>query len=112
MTRFAHYVSSPDGFRAARSDLLMRATGLPAWARLIVLLLALPGICLIALSLLALVASIATLLLLTMPAYALLRRVARWLGGGDGGRSQGTQQLSPESVFPRPARRVETTVID
>ena len=44
MAGFSYYVSSPDGFRAARSDLLTSVTGLPAWGRFIVLVLALPGI--------------------------------------------------------------------
>lgn len=109
MPRFVHYVSSPEGFRAARSDLLTSVTGLPAWGRFIVLVLALPGIFLIALSLFALVASIATLLLLTVPAYALLRRLADWL------RSLGKSEESRSELHgpvARPARRVEATVIE
>ena len=108
MPRFAYYVSSADGFRAARSDLLTNVTGLPAWGRLIVFLLALPGIFLIGLSVLALLASIATLLLLTVPAYALLRRVSGWLGGN---RGPDPRQDYPDGpIAPRPARRFETTV--
>ncbi len=106
--RFVHYVSSPDGFRAARSDLLTTVTGLPAWGRFIVFVLSLPGIVLIGLSLLALAASIATLLLLTVPAYGLLRRLADWLGG------RGNETLPDQIRGPvsRPARKVEATVID
>jgi hypothetical protein len=106
---FAHYVASPEGFRAARSDLLTGVTGLPAWGRFIVLVLALPGIFLVALSLLALAASIATLLLLTVPAYGLLRRLADWLKGT--GKPQDTRE-APRDPVVRPARRVEATVIE
>ena len=109
MSRFSYYVSSPDGFRAAQSDLLTSVTGLPAWGRLIVLLLAVPGIVLIGLSLLALMASIAALLLLTVPAYAVLRRLSEWLRG-----KTRDEQVVPNPHVPlveRPARRVEATVI-
>jgi hypothetical protein len=109
MAGFSYYVSSPDGFRAARSDLLTTVTGLPAWGRFIVLVLALPGIFLIGLSLLALAASIATLLLLTVPAYALLRRLADWLRGTR--RAEESRDL-PGVPISRPARRVEATVIE
>jgi hypothetical protein len=109
MAGFSYYVSSPDGFRAARSDLLTTVTGLPAWGRFIVLVLALPGICLIALSLLALAASIATLLLLTLPAYALLRRLADWISSL---RGNDEKQGALGGPVARPARRVEATVIE
>ena len=108
MSRFRYYVSSPSGFRAARSDLLTGVTGLPAWGRLIVLLLAIPGIVLIALSLLALMASIAALLLLTMPAYAVLRRLSEWLRGKRRGEQTPQARVA---VVERPTRRVEATVI-
>jgi hypothetical protein len=48
---------------------------LPGWARLIVGLFALPGIILVALSLLALAVSIAALSLLTIPVYRVLSAV-------------------------------------
>jgi hypothetical protein len=48
-------------------------TGLPAWGRGLILIAALPGIVLIALSILALGVSILALLLLTVPAYRLVR---------------------------------------
>ena len=50
-------------------------TGLPGWARGLVMLSALPGIVLALLSLLVLVVSIIALLLLTVPVYRLLRLV-------------------------------------
>ena len=50
-------------------------TGLPGWARGLVMLSALPGIVLALLSLLVLVVSIIALLLLTVPVYRLLQLV-------------------------------------
>ena len=108
VARFSYYFSSPDGFRAARSELLTSVTGLPAWGRFIVLLLAIPGVVLIALSLLALMASIAALLLLTVPAYAVLWRLTQWLKGQ---RRDVQVPQTREPAVERPARRVETTVI-
>lgn len=106
MPGFSYYVSSPEGFRAARADLLTSVTGLPAWGRVIVMLLAIPGILLISLSLLALAASIAALLLLTVPAYALLRRLV-------GPRRGGGHHDDPPDPIVRStrARRVEATVV-
>src|SRR5207245_11177573 len=46
---------------------------MPGWARLLVLLAALPGLVLILLSLLAFCVSVLALLLLTVPVYRLLR---------------------------------------
>ena len=51
-------------------------TGLPTWGRALILIAALPGIVLIALSLLALGVSILALLLLAVPAYKLVRAVS------------------------------------
>lgn len=108
MTRFSYYASA-EGFRTARSDLFTSVTGLPPWGRMIVMILALPGIALIGLSLVALAASIATLLLLTVPAYVLLRRLSGWLGSGRGANHE---KGGGGPVVHRPARRVEATVID
>ena len=79
VSRFAYYTNS-SGFRNVRGELLTAVTGLPAWARLIVMLLAVPGICLGILSVIALLASMATVLLLTVPAYVLLRRLVGLFG--------------------------------
>ena len=106
MPRFAYYTTA-DGFRAVRGDMLTAVTGLPGWARLIVLFFALPGICLIGLSLLMFAASIATLFLLTVPVYALLRRVTGLFSGrGDG--SADRQSAPPD----RDSKRIEATVVE
>ena len=47
--------------------------GLPAWTRVVIFIAALPGIALIALSLLALLVSILALLLLTVPLYRVFK---------------------------------------
>lgn len=56
-------------FQGLRGNLL----GLPGWARAILFLLALPGIVALALSIAAVLCSLAALFLLTVPAYRLLR---------------------------------------
>jgi hypothetical protein len=56
-------------FQGFRGNLL----GLPGWARGILFLLALPGILVLALSILAVVCSLGALFLLTVPAYRLLK---------------------------------------
>ena len=104
MSRFAYYTNS-GGFRNVRGDLLTAVTGLPAWARLIVVILAIPGFCLGILSLLALLASIVTVLLLTVPAYVLLRRLVGLFSPKSG------QTTASETASARPARRIETTVV-
>jgi hypothetical protein len=59
-------------FQGVRGSVL----GLPFWARLVLVLVALPGLILLSLSILALLVSLAALLLLTVPVYRLLRAVA------------------------------------
>jgi uncharacterized protein (DUF58 family) len=63
--RLLQYYGQWQGFRG-------RMTQLPAWARLLITLVALPGIVLIALSILAFLVSLLALLLLTVPLYRFL----------------------------------------
>ena len=56
-------------FQGLRGNLL----GLPGWARFILFVLALPGILLLSLSIVAVVVSLLALFLLTVPAYRFLR---------------------------------------
>jgi hypothetical protein len=56
--------------------------GLPAWARGILFLVAFPGVVLLALSIAAVVCSLAALLLVTVPVYSLLRMTTRPLQRG------------------------------
>ena len=68
MAEFIHYIGR-------FNDLRGTVTSLPAWARTIVLIAAIPGIVLLSLSILALVVSLLALLLLTVPVYSLLKRL-------------------------------------
>ena len=81
MFKVIEYYSRLQG---ARSEL----GGLPGWARLLIGIAAVPGIVLVALSVLALLVSILALLLLTMPLYrvlkALVRVPAEQMTGGSG----------------------------
>jgi hypothetical protein len=105
MSRVAYFTSN-NGFRAARGDALTALTGLPSWARMIVMLLAIPGIILIALSLAILAASVAALLILTVPAYSLLRSLT-----AAPARSPASADMKPTvEVIGRPTRRVDATV--
>src|SRR6059058_6071744 len=65
MFRLLQYYGQWQGFRG-------RMTQLPAWARLLLTLVAIPGILLIALSILAFLVSLLALLLLTVPLYRFL----------------------------------------
>ena len=105
MPRFAYY-ASPGNFQSVRGDLLTAVTGLPGWARAVVMVLAIPGLILSALSLVALMASMATVLLLTVPTYAILRRLVG-LFSNNAGPTQSAEQQTP-----RPSRRIETTVVE
>jgi hypothetical protein len=82
---------------------------LPPLARLILMILALPGIALAALSLVLFIVSILALLLLTVPAYRLLTVV---FGGG----ASAAAPESKDSLFdpdPSPGRKqVEVRVVE
>jgi hypothetical protein len=60
-------------FQGLRGNLF----GLPSWARVILFVLALPGIVVLGLSILAVLCSLAALFLLTVPAYRLLRAMTQ-----------------------------------
>jgi hypothetical protein len=100
MLRFIQYYGQFQGFKG-------RFGGLPGWARGIVALLALPGVILLALSLLAFGISILALLLLTVPAYRLLSVIC------------GTASVSPQTSVepehysaPSGRRHVDVKIIE
>ena len=68
MPRVVEYYTRFQGVRS-------RLTGLPAWARFLIFLASLPGVVLIALSILAFLVSLLALLLLTVPLYRLLKLI-------------------------------------
>ena len=73
MTQFVEYAGR---FQSFRGSLL----GLPGWARFVLFVFALPGILALALSIVAVLCSLAALLLITVPVY----RGLRWIGGTPG----------------------------
>jgi hypothetical protein len=89
------------------NDVRGQLTGLPAWARALVGIAAIPGIALLLLSILALAVSLLALLLLTVPVYTLLKRLTATVGGGS--------PVSPERTQAEPSpgvKRVEATVVE
>ena len=95
-------------FAYYRFDNLRRGfLGLPAWTRPVLLLFALPGLVLAALSLLALGVSILVLLALTVPVYRLLSVLTV------GASSQGFEATVVSDVPPsEPPKHVEAKVIE
>ncbi len=93
MIRIGHYFGRYSG---VQGDFL----GLPAWARFVIFCAALPGLALMALSILVFVVSLAALLLLTAPVYSVLKRLT------DGPTSQQETSVSPG------VKRVDVTVIE
>ena len=88
-------------FQGMRGDLL----GLPSWARGILFLVALPGILLVALSIVAVLCSLAALLLLTVPVYRLLSLLTR--------RPQQSEVSADSVVVQTPGRRhVDVKIIE
>jgi hypothetical protein len=90
--------------------------GLPPWARSIVAVVALPGLVLVGLSVLALVVSLLALLAVTGPVYMALAR----LTAGRGNVSSGAAGASPLEIAvlseggpdgAPPVKRIESTVI-
>jgi len=104
MFRVVEYTTRFQGVRS-------RLGGLPSWARGVVFLAALPGLILIALSILAFLVSLVALLLLAVPAYRLMQA----LTGTRQTQAAGAGGVIVESGdgFGSPGRkRVEATIID
>ena len=93
MIEFTRYYGRFNDFRGGLG-------GLPAWARMIVTIAALPGAILLALSIVAFLVSLSALLLLTVPVYSLLRNLTSVPSGP-------APDLSPSPG----AKRVEATVL-
>jgi hypothetical protein len=94
-----------------------RMAQLPSWARLVLMLAALPGIALIALSIVAFLVSLLALLLLTVPLYRVMCAVLgvkEETAGGVGPAGFGSFGPPPEGmdvVIDEPTTG-ETTVVD
>ena len=103
MYRVVEYYSQ---FKGVRS----RVTGLPPWARFVLFLASLPGVVLIALSILAFLVSLLALLLLTVPLLRLLKLIT---GTEDAAVESRPVAASAGFDFGSPGRkRVEATVTD
>ena len=109
MIQFQQYVGRVNGLRGTFG-------GLPPWARSIVSIFAIPGLLLMALSVVVFVVSILALLLLTLPVYSLLQRLTGSANGGSGGVSVSPLGTPFGAMFsaaaPGNAKRVDATVID
>lgn len=93
--------------------------GLPAWARAILVVAALPGLIALSLSLLAILVSLFALLLLTVPTYRLLWAVTGGRHSNDGGVQAGgpfdpAQVIGfPDTVNPLSGRRhVDVKIVE
>ena len=98
MIQFTQYYGRFQGMRG-------QLTSLPGWARLVVFVAALPGLLLAALSMLAFIVSLFALLLLTVPVYAVLRRLLT------SGRPAEGATIEPLG-FGRRSKAVDSTVVD
>src|SRR2546430_6279459 len=81
MVEFTRYYGRFQGLRG-------NLTGLQSWARLIVGIFAIPGLVLLALSILAFVVSLLALLLLTAPVYSALKSLTNRSGESEIGASE------------------------
>ena len=98
MTQLFEYYGRFQGFRG-------NLNRLPGWARFIVFLVALPGIVLVALSIAAVLCSLAALLLVTVPVYRILRMLTH--------RSEASPGWSPTVAVEGSGRRhVDVRIVE
>jgi hypothetical protein len=83
-------------------------TGLPTWARGMILIAALPGAVLLALSIVAVLVSILALLLLTVPLY----RVLNALVGSNRQPMSPSDFFQPENLSSPGRKKVDVTIIE
>lgn len=101
MLRFLQYYGRFQGFRG-------NVSGLPGWAKFILLVAAVPGIVLMGLSILAFLVSLLALLVLTVPVYRVLTVL---LGGGQVGCDRTQAEMA--DVPPSPGRRhIDVTIVE
>jgi len=103
------FVPYYDRLQSARG----RFGGLPGWARGILTILALPGVALLVLSIIAVGVSILALLLLTVPAYRLLSAVTSTRADGHSGPPAAPQTSTESEYVPSAGRKhVEVRVVE
>lgn len=90
-------------------DVRGRVVGLPAWARVVIFVAALPGVLLLSLSILAVLVSILALLLLTVPLY----RVLQALVGIGGQPTRSSEVVGFPGDLTSPGRKkVDVTIVE
>jgi hypothetical protein len=97
VSRFSVYASRFEGVRG-------NVFGLPAWGRVLVLIAAIPGLALLALSVVLFLVSLTALLLLAAPVYSLLRRATMPAPAGFGTEDPQRRQVT--------ARVIESDVVE
>jgi hypothetical protein len=105
MTQFVNYYGR---FQRVKGGV----TGLPFLARLILVIVALPGLILLGLSIVAFVVSLLALLLLTVPVYRLLSALFLPRVEQQQGAWAEPEFMSPVSPGPTGRRHVEVKIVE
>jgi hypothetical protein len=107
MLRLLSYIGRFQGLRGS-------VGGMPGWARVLLLMVALPGIVLMGLSILVFLVSLLALLLLTLPVYRVLMAVTGSAKLLDEMQEQAPEiMMSPENTTVSPGRRhVDVKIIE
>jgi hypothetical protein len=114
MIQFVNYYGRFQGVKG-------RVTGLPLFARSLLVILAIPGLILLGVSIVAFVVSVLALLLLTVPVYRLLSalflpRVKQQQGAWDAapfdGAQDGPEFVNPVSPGSAGRRHVEVKIVE
>src|SRR5258708_4561024 len=105
MYKVFHYFGR---FQSIKGDV----KGLPSWARSLLALVAIPGVLLIALSILAFFVSLLALLLLTVPVYSALKALTvprRTIAGPE---IRGDVIGNPGEGVGNPRRHIDVTIVE
>src|SRR5215213_1141256 len=105
MIQFLNYYGRFQGVKG-------RVTGLPFIARLLLVIVALPGLILLGLSIVAFIVSLSALLLLTVPVYRLMSAVFLPPIASQQGAWAEPEFVSPVSTGPTGRRHVEVKIVD
>jgi hypothetical protein len=105
MIQFVNYYGRFQGVKG-------KVTGLPFLARLVLVILALPGLILLGLSIVAFIVSLFALLLLTVPVYRLLSALFLPRVEQQQGAWAEPEFMSPVSPGPTGRRHVEVKIVE
>ncbi|MBV8781199.1 MAG: hypothetical protein JO353_07360 [Phycisphaerae bacterium] len=103
MIQFQQYFGRVNGLRGT-------FVGLPSWARTILGIFAIPGLAIMALSIVLFVVSILALFLLVLPVYSLLLRLTGSSAGGSFGGMTINSPFGP--AFASGTKHVDATVVE